>query len=278
MQLCTMQSLTVPSLLQSSKLYSEKNLYIFFFLFSFLVCLCCYCCSEKDNITSGVIYFINDGLDYLERFKWVSFHMRKHQIQEESSLTFTFSPKNKLGQGGFGPVYKGNLLGGQETAMKRLQELRNEVMVIAKLQHRNLVRLLGYCVRGDEKILLYEYMPKRSLDSILFDPKLCTSLDWKIRYEDMNPKISDFGLAKIIKGKDKQSLKEFSWLYVSRDYYISLLGQAWSLWMEDKPHELMDQTLMDSCNPSDMLKCEIATLPQEEPPFISGRSTCYFFI
>ncbi|CAI9287286.1 unnamed protein product [Lactuca saligna] len=77
--------------------------------------------------------------------------------------------------------------------------------------------------------------------------------------EDMNPKISDFGLAKIIKGKDTEAITKrvFSMGFMDGRY---------------KPHELMDQTLMDSCHTNDMLKCEIATLPaQKEPPFISFR-------
>ncbi|KAI6697447.1 hypothetical protein NL676_017566 [Syzygium grande] len=91
--------------------------------------------------------------------------------------TNNFSDENKLGRGGFGPVYKATFPGGQEIAVKRLlsgsgqglEEFKSEVVLIAKLQHRNLVRLVGYCVKGDEKMLLYEYMPNKSLDSFIFD-------------------------------------------------------------------------------------------------------------
>ncbi|KAI9385178.1 hypothetical protein POPTR_011G030650v4 [Populus trichocarpa] len=90
--------------------------------------------------------------------------------------TNNFSDENKLGEGGFGPVYKGILPAGEEIAVKRLsmvskqglEEFRNEVMVIAKLQHKNLVRLLGYCLEGDEKVLVYEYLANTSLDAFLF--------------------------------------------------------------------------------------------------------------
>ncbi|KAK6117027.1 hypothetical protein DH2020_049271 [Rehmannia glutinosa] len=93
-----------------------------------------------------------------------------------SAATDNFSPENKLGEGGFGPVYKGELLNGQEIALKRLskksgqgiEEFRNEILLIAKLQHRNLVRLLGCCIDPDESILIYEYMPNKSLDFFLF--------------------------------------------------------------------------------------------------------------
>ncbi|KAK6229471.1 hypothetical protein SCA6_018422 [Theobroma cacao] len=93
--------------------------------------------------------------------------------------TGSFSFNNKLGEGGFGPVYKGTLANGQEIAVKRLSkssgqglnEFKTEVKLIAKLQHRNLVRLLGCCIHGEEKMLVYEYMPNRSLDSFIFGQK-----------------------------------------------------------------------------------------------------------
>ncbi|KAL7216153.1 hypothetical protein ACSBR1_028158 [Camellia fascicularis] len=87
-----------------------------------------------------------------------------------------FSNENKLGEGGFGHVYKGIFPGGQEIAIKRLsshlgqglEEFKNEVVLIAKFQHMNLVKLLGYCIKGDKKILLYEYMPNKNLDTFIF--------------------------------------------------------------------------------------------------------------
>ncbi|XP_060674881.1 G-type lectin S-receptor-like serine/threonine-protein kinase At1g67520 [Ziziphus jujuba] len=150
-----------------------------------------------------------------------------------------FSNANKLGQGGFGPVYKGTLSDGQEIAVKRLskrsgqgvQEFENEMMLISNLQHKNLVRVLGCCIKGEEKIIVYEYLPNKSLDSFIFDTTKRVLLDWEKRLRiiegiaqgllylhkysrlriihrdlknsnilldsNMNPIISDFGTAKI---------------------------------------------------------------------------------
>ncbi|CAL9041446.1 unnamed protein product [Musa banksii] len=159
--------------------------------------------------------------------------------------TNNFSDANKLGEGGFGPVYKGVLSDGQEVAVKRLArssqqgfaELRNEVAFVAKLQHRNLVRLIGFCSE-EEKLLVYEFLPNTSLDKILFaDPTKCGQLNWERRYkiiegiargllylhedsrlriihrdlkpgnilldQHMNPKISDFGLSKLLVDQDR---------------------------------------------------------------------------
>ncbi|KAK4545385.1 hypothetical protein RGQ29_032953, partial [Quercus rubra] len=153
--------------------------------------------------------------------------------------TDDFSEANKLGQGGFGAVYKGMLNNGQIIAVKRLSiesgqgdlEFKNEVLLVAKLQHRNLVRLLGFCTERKERLLIYEFMSNTSLDHFLFDPIKRLHLDWQIRYkiiggiargllylhedsrmriihrdlkasnilldDEMNPKISDFGMAKL---------------------------------------------------------------------------------
>ncbi|MQM23524.1 hypothetical protein Taro_056589, partial [Colocasia esculenta] len=100
------------------------------------------------------------------------------------AITSDFYSENKLGEGGFGPVYKGSFLNGQEVAVKRLskgsnqgyQEFHNEVRLIARLQHNNLVRLLGWCTHKDEKILIYEYMPNGSLEKFIFGSSLLHSL------------------------------------------------------------------------------------------------------
>ncbi|KAG1365396.1 putative G-type lectin S-receptor-like serine/threonine-protein kinase [Cocos nucifera] len=149
------------------------------------------------------------------------------------SPTRAVQMESRLGEGGFGPVYKGKLPGGQEIAVKRLskksgqglKEFKNEVELISKLQHRNLVRLLGCCMHGKEKLLIYEFMPNKSLDAFLFgrdreDPA-CFELFSQSKvllqmivffiennillYEQFNPRISDFGMARIF-GRD-QSLE-----------------------------------------------------------------------
>ncbi|KAG8075850.1 hypothetical protein GUJ93_ZPchr0006g46266 [Zizania palustris] len=155
------------------------------------------------------------------------------------TATDSFSKPNKLGEGGFGPVYRGVLPGGAQIAVKRLSErsrqgaaeFRNEVELIAKLQHRNLVRLLGWCAERDEKLLVYEFLTNGSLDAFLFDTGKSAQLGWTTRHniivgiargllylhedsllkvvhrdlkasnvlldDKMSPKISDFGMAKI---------------------------------------------------------------------------------
>ncbi|CAK8573788.1 unnamed protein product [Lathyrus sativus] len=108
--------------------------------------------------------------------------------------TNDFSDSNKLGRGGFGIVYKGILPDGQMIAVKRLLEesnqgeleFKNEVLLVARLQHRNLVRLLGFCLEGSERLLIYEFVTNKSLDYFIFDPIRKAQLNWEKRYEIIN--------------------------------------------------------------------------------------------
>ncbi|GAY52974.1 hypothetical protein CUMW_146020 [Citrus unshiu] len=123
--------------------------------------------------------------------------------------TDNFSEENKLGEGGFGPVYKGMLIEGQEIAVKRLskssgqgvEEFKNEALLIAKLQHRNLVKLLGCCTQRDER--------------------------------------------------------------------------AWQLWIQDRPAELIDKSLYDSCSLSEAIRCIqvgllcVQQIPEDRPNMLS---------
>jgi len=107
------------------------------------------------------------------------------------TATNGFCRENIIGRGGFGEVYKGQLPDGQQVAVKKLSadntaqglnEFMNEVVLIAKLQHRNLVRLLGCCVYCSERMLVYEYMSNKSLDAFIFaDERRRASLGWKTR-------------------------------------------------------------------------------------------------
>ncbi|XP_028796172.1 G-type lectin S-receptor-like serine/threonine-protein kinase At4g03230 [Neltuma alba] len=262
--------------------------------------------------------------------------------------TDNFSDANKLGRGGYGPVYKGKFQGGQDIAVKRLssvssqgmKEFRNEVVLISKLQHRNLVRLLGYCITGEEKILLYEYMPNKSLDTFLFDHTHREILDWPMRFdiilgitrgilylhqdsrlrvihrdlktsnilldEEMQSKISDFGLAKIFGGKETEANTERvvgTYGYMAPEYALdgffsiksdvfsfgvvmleiisgkkntgffqskqmsSLLGYAWRLWTENNLLDLMDRSLNESCNANQFIKCaQVSLLCVQDEP------------
>ncbi|KAK7357545.1 hypothetical protein VNO80_16834 [Phaseolus coccineus] len=107
------------------------------------------------------------------------------------TATNNFSDANRLGQGGFGPVYKGKLSNGQDVAVKRLSknslqgdiEFKNEVMLVAKLQHRNLVKLIGFCLERTERLLVYEFVPNKSLDFFIFDEVRRVQLDWEKRHK-----------------------------------------------------------------------------------------------
>ncbi|KAK7331837.1 hypothetical protein VNO80_28578 [Phaseolus coccineus] len=170
-----------------------------------------------------------------------------------ATSTNHFNLANKLGQGGFGAVYKGELQNGQEVAVKRLprasrqgtEEFMNEVTVISKLQHRNLVRLLGCCIEGGEKMLIFEYMPNKSLDFYLFDSAKKSVLDWQKRFN-------------IIEGISR------GLLYLHRDsrlrpeaniYLPFLFVEAWKLWNEEEIESLIDPEIFNTDSVNHTLRC-----------------------
>ncbi|XP_057538358.1 cysteine-rich receptor-like protein kinase 25 [Amaranthus tricolor] len=276
----------------------------------------------------------------------LSFIEAENQIEIEESLKFdlttirkatnNFSAVNKLGEGGFGEVYKGKLDNGRCIAIKRLSsksqqgidEFKTEVVLVAKLQHRNLVKLLGFCLSGKEKILVYEFLPNMSLDRFLSDPEKRASLNWKTRCkiikgivrgllylhedsrlkiihrdlkpsnilldESMNPRIADFGTAKLFgvdQTQDNTDKIVGTLGYMAPEYLIAghfsvksdvysfgililelvsglrnkygpyqqtneaLLFRAWRLWNEGKPLKLADPSLGSDFEPDELSKC-----------------------
>ncbi|XP_031392615.1 G-type lectin S-receptor-like serine/threonine-protein kinase SD1-1 isoform X4 [Punica granatum] len=265
-----------------------------------------------------------------------NFELPTFDVVMISQATNNFSHYNKIGEGGFGPVYKGQLPNGQEIAAKRLSEtsrqglneFKNEVMLIAKLQHRNLVKLLGCCIEGEERMLVYEYMPNGSLDTFIFGTKRGSCLAWRRRLNiivgiargllylhrdsrltiihrdlkasnmlldsEMNPKISDFGMARTFAGdqlleKTKRIVGTYGYMspeyavdglfsvksdvfsfgvllleivsgkrnreFHHTDNHFNLLGHAWKLWIEGKAHELIDARMEDSFPFSEVMRC-----------------------
>ncbi|PHT56192.1 hypothetical protein CQW23_04678 [Capsicum baccatum] len=251
----------------------------------------------------------------------------QYDLSTIREATDNFSSSNKLGSGGFGPVYKGVLQSGQEVAVKRLSansgqgdlEFKNEILLVARLQHRNLVRLLGFCLDGIERLLVYEFVPNASLDKFLFDPVKRRQLNWERRskiiggvargilylHEDsrlriihrdlkasnvlldaeMNPKISDFGMARLFaldetQGNTSRVAGTYGYMapeYATRGKFSvksdvfsfgvllleiisgqknmcsrneesmeDLLSCAWSNWQQGTPTNLIDPLLRES--------------------------------
>ncbi|XLT05163.1 hypothetical protein HN51_043912 [Arachis hypogaea] len=312
--------------------------------------------SKLEGIIVGSILFITIIILGLKLFLWRKKledpdifwlkHVRKMEKEDADFPTFDlstiiyatdqFSSSNEMGRGGYGPVYKGVLANGTEIAVKRLcknsdqglQEFKTEVQLIAKLQHRNLVKLLGCCIQQEEKLLIYELMPNRSLDYFIFDDARRKLLDWTKRFhiisgtarglvylhqdsrlrvihrdlktsnilldEEMNAKISDFGLARTFASdqtEDKTGRVVGTHGYISPEYAVrgsfsmksdvfafgvivlevvsgrktrefcvpdqslNLLGFAWKLWNEERTLELVDESLRDSVNEDEALRC-----------------------
>ncbi|XP_030944977.1 G-type lectin S-receptor-like serine/threonine-protein kinase RKS1 [Quercus lobata] len=299
----------------------------------FLVCLVAHICLMKKRKTKGTMDYL-EGNELEENSKHPDLLI--FNLSCIVAATDNFSPVNKLGQGGFGSVFKGQLSNGQQVAVKRLsnssgqgiEEFKNEVMLIAKLQHRNLVKLFGCCIQGEEKMLIYEYMSNKSLDFFIFDHTRSSLLNWGKRFEiiigiargilylhqdsrlriihrdlktsnvlldgEMNPKISDFGIARIFKGdqiQDKTTRVIGTYGYMSPEYIIfgkfstksdvfsfgvilleiisgkknnssyqthpslTLIGHVWELWREGRALDIVDLSITRSFVSHEVLRC-----------------------
>ncbi|CAN1239391.1 G-type lectin S-receptor-like serine/threonine-protein kinase At4g27290 [Linum grandiflorum] len=289
-----------------------------------------------------LVWYAELGLDCLNCLSPTHMNSDKEDLElplfDLTSVAFAtnnFSQNNILGQGGFGTVYKGTLRDGVEVAVKKLSsdskqgvdEFKNEAINIAKLQHRNLVRLLGCCVQRGQRMLLYEFMPNTSLDVFIFDKTKSHLLDWPKRYNiikgiargllylhqdsrlriihrdlkasnvlldnDMNPKISDFGLARTfvgnaIQGNTRNVVGTYGYMspeytidgiysiksdvfsfgvmvlevvsgernrgFNRPDHQLNLLGHAWTLQREDKVVELVDETMRETYEQCQVLR------------------------
>ncbi|WOL03393.1 serine/threonine-protein kinase isoform X3 [Canna indica] len=168
-------------------------------------------------------------------------NVKIYTYKELKNATDDFSPVNKIGEGGFGSVYKGKLRDGTVVAIKALssesnqgaREFLTEITVISGIIHDNLVRLYGCCVEGSHRILVYNYLENNSLSQTLLGPnhsniqfnwrsrvKICVGVARALLFlheevrphvvhrdikasnilldKDLTPKISDFGLAKLL--------------------------------------------------------------------------------
>ncbi|XP_055809389.1 G-type lectin S-receptor-like serine/threonine-protein kinase At4g27290 isoform X2 [Solanum dulcamara] len=291
----------------------------------------CYYLSRRKKKDKGI-----GGEEYTSVGPKVDLELPFFDLATVARATDNFSVNNKLGEGGFGPVYKGTLEDGQEIAVKRLSkssgqgvnEFKNEVNLIAKLQHRNLVKLVGSCIDDEEKMLIYEYMANGSLDSFVFDQTRREQLGWSKFFQiidgiargllylhqdsrlriihrdlktsnvllddELNPKISDFGLARTFQGNqcgDNTKRVVGTYGYMAPEYALyglfsvksdvfsfgvllleiirgqknvcfhhphqhqNLIGYAWRLWIEGRPLELADFSCEDSSSMSEILRC-----------------------
>ncbi|XP_065865863.1 cysteine-rich receptor-like protein kinase 44 [Euphorbia lathyris] len=287
---------------------------------------------RKKTSNSQHIKDSHEDNDEISTIESLQFDIKTLQI-----ATNNFSIHNKLGEGGFGAVFKGILPDGRTIAVKRWSkdssqgkvEFENEVLLLAKLQHRNLVRLFGYCFQEKERLLVYEFIQNTSLDCYIFDSHKRLILDWNKRYkiiegiakgilylhqdsriqvihrdlkpsnvlldDQMNPKISDFGTARLFEVDQSQIATHRivgTYGYMSPEYAMhgqisiksdvfsfgvlvleilsgqkvsrfgygevneeNLLTYTWKNWNEGTPLNVIDKISLSNGSTQEMIRC-----------------------
>ncbi|KAH7843006.1 hypothetical protein Vadar_011731 [Vaccinium darrowii] len=191
-------------------------------------------------------------------------------LRQIKAATNNFDDANKIGEGGFGPVYKGLLSDGTVIAVKKLsskskqgnREFVNEIGMISALQHPHLVKLYGCCIEGNQLLLVYEYMENNSLARALFGPEECQlHLDWPTSgymapgyamrgHLTDKADVYSFGIValEVVSGRSNHS-------YRTKEYCLYLLD--WALVLKEKGNlmELVDPKLGSAYN-----KIEVAVM------------------
>ncbi|PWA59864.1 EGF-like domain-containing protein [Artemisia annua] len=303
---------------------------------------------RKDQIGQTSKAQHSGSFQYIEENQDSGFQLPLYDLETIFLACNNFSETNKIGQGGFGSVYKGELPNGQEIAVKRLveksiqgiEELKNEIILIAKLQHRNLVKLLGCCIEGEETMLVYEYLPNKSLNNFIYDKPTRKQLTWTKRYHiikgiargllylhqdsrlriihrdlktsnilldgELNPKISDFGIARIFGTDQMQEMTkriigtygymspeyamnghysvksdvysfgvivlevisgQKNWSFHHPDHDLNLLGHTWMLWNKRQALEIVDPTIQEPSYGNQAIRCiHVALLCVQQYP------------
>uniref|UniRef100_A0A0R0EB15 Cysteine-rich receptor-like protein kinase 25 n=2 Tax=Glycine max TaxID=3847 RepID=A0A0R0EB15_SOYBN len=208
------------------------------------------------------------------------------------AATNKFSYEKRIGEGGFGVVYKGVLPDGREIAVKKLSkssgqganEFKNEILLIAKLQHRNLVTLLGFCLEEHEKMLIYEFVSNKSLDYFLFDFGMARIVAIDQLQGKTNRIVGTYGYMSpeyAMHGQFSEKSDVFSFGVIVLEIisakrntrsvfsdHDDLLSYTWEQWMDEAPLNIFDQSIKaEFCDHSEVVKCiQIGLLCVQEKP------------